>query len=78
MAVHIEALGRSPIDQFPKVFQGLGKLEGDYSIKLQEGAKPFALTVPGQVAIPLMKQVKDEIEKMEQLGVIVRVSEPTK
>lgn len=25
-----------------------------------------------------MKQVKDEIEGMEQLGVIVRVSEPTK
>ena len=68
---------RSPIDQFPKLFQGLGKLEVKYSIKLQEGAKPFALIVPRRVAIPLMKQVKDEIERMEQLGVIVRVSEPT-
>ena len=27
---------RSPIDQFPKLFQGLGKLEGEYSIQLQE------------------------------------------
>ena len=52
----------------------VGKLEGEYSIKLQEGAKLFALTVPHRVAIPLMKQVKDEIERMKQLGVIV--SEP--
>ena len=80
LAVRIEAVEgerRSPIDRFPKLFQGLGKLEGEYSIKLQEGAKPFALTVPRRVAIPLMKQVKDEIERMEQLGVIVRVSKPT-
>ena len=79
LAVRIEAVGerRSPIDQFPTLFQGLGKLEGEYLIKLQEGANPFALTVPRRVAIPLMKQVKDEIERMEQLGVIVRVSEPS-
>ena len=67
----------SPIEQFPSLFRGLGKLEGEYSIKLQEGAKPFALTVPRRVAIPLMKQVKAELMRMEQLGVITRVSEPT-
>ena len=68
---------QSPINQFPSLFQGLGKLEGEYSIKLQEGAEPFTLTVPRRVAIPLMKQVKDELQRMEQLGVIARVSEPT-
>ena len=81
LAVRIEAVEGergSPIDQFPKLFQGLGKLEGEYSIKLQEGAKPFALTVPRRVAIPLMKQMKDEIERIEQCGEIVQVSEPTK
>ena len=67
----------SPIQQFPSLFRGLGKLEGEYSIKLQEGAKPFALTVPRRVTIPLMKQVKAELTRMEQLGVITRVSEPT-
>ena len=35
------------------------------------------MTVPCRVAIPLMKQVKDEIERMEQLGVIVRGSKLT-
>ena len=81
LAAHMGAVQeterKSPKEQFPSLFRGLGKLEGEYSIKLQEGAKPFALTVPRRVAIPLMKQVKNELERMEQLGVIARVSEPT-
>ena len=32
---------------------------------------------PRRVAIPLMKSVKQELERMEELGVISRVSEPT-
>ncbi len=31
---------------FPKVFTGLGKLEGAYKIKLKESTTPFALSVP--------------------------------
>ena len=81
LAVHVGAVQdterKSPKEQFPSRFQGLGKLEGEYSIKLQEGAKPFALTVPRRVAIPLMRQVKNELARVEQLGVIARVSEPT-
>ena len=34
------------VQQFLSLFQGLGKLQGEYSIKLQEGAKPYALTIP--------------------------------
>ena len=29
---------------FPKVFSGLGKLQGNYKIKLKEGAVPYALS----------------------------------
>ena len=66
-----------PVQQFPSLFQGLGKLQGEYSIKLQEGAKPYALSTPRRVPIPLIKSVKAELERMEKLGVIIRVSEPT-
>ena len=38
-----------------QLFHGLGKLQGQYSIKLQEGA---ILTTPRRVPIPLMKPVK--------------------
>ena len=33
-----------PVEQFPSQFRGLGKLQGEYSIKLQERAKPYAPT----------------------------------
>ena len=73
----IERSDNDPIERFPNLFTGLGKLEGTYSILLEEGAKPYALTVPRRVAIPLMQPVKEELCRMEKLGVISRVKEPT-
>ena len=32
----------NPVEQFPSLFQGLGR----FSTKLQEGARPYALTTP--------------------------------
>ena len=63
--------------QFSHMFGGLGKLQGDYTIKLQKGAKPYALHTPRRVAIPLMSAVKRELQRMKDLGVIVEVKEPT-
>lgn len=74
-AVNHEEL--SPMEQFPALFEGLSKLQGNYTIQLQEGAKPFALSTPRRVAIPLPKPVKQELQRMEQLGVIAKVEEPT-
>ena len=31
---------------FPQLFTGLGKLEEEYTIRLREGAQPFALNTP--------------------------------
>ena len=61
----------------PNLFRELGVLSGEYSISLKEGAKPYALTVPRRVPIPLLPRVKQEIESMEKNGVIFRVDEPT-
>ena len=44
---------------------------------MKEGAKPFALTAPRRVPVPLLPRVKAELERMRQLGVIVPVREPT-
>ena len=46
-------------------------------MKLRDDAIPFAQTIPRRVALPLMTKVKAELERMEQLGVISRVEEPT-
>ena len=80
LAARVGAVGEdenSPVARYPNLFTGQGKLDGEYSIQLEDGAKPFALTVPRRVAIPLMQPVKEELERMEKLGVISRVSEPT-
>ena len=68
---------KSAVSRYPNLFGALGKLNGDYTILLEEEAKPFAMTVPRRVAIPLMQPVKDERARMVKLGVITRVCEPT-
>lgn len=64
-------------ESYPKLWEGLGLLQKEYTIKLKPDAKPFALSVPRRVALPLMGKVKTELERMEQLGVITRIEEPT-
>ena len=71
------ATNNSIKQQFPKLFSGLGKLQGNYYICLKPGAKPYALSTPRRVAIPLLPQVKKELTRMERLGVIEKIEEPT-
>ena len=61
----------------PKLFEGLGNLEGEYRIELKPEAEPFALSTPRRVAIPLVAEVKAELEEMERSGIISRVDQPT-
>ena len=64
--------------QFPKLFTGLGKLDGShYIVKLKPDAKPFALTTPRRVPVPLLSNVKEELARMEQMHIISKVDEST-
>ena len=65
------------LKNFPELFKGLGKLKDNYVIKLQEGAVPFALSTSRRVPIPLLPKVKEELQRMENLGVISKINEPT-
>ena len=65
------------VSKFPHLFTGLGCMKGAYHIDLRPDTTPFALTVPRRVAIPLIEKVKAELQRMEKMGVISRVSEPT-
>ena len=70
-------VAQNPIEQFPALFEGLGKLEGPYTIELEENAQPHAISTPCRVPIPLMPAVQEELLRMEEQGVITRVHEPT-
>ena len=63
--------------KYPELFTGLGSLKGEYKIKLKPNSVPFALTTPRRVAHPLMPRVREELERMEKIGVITKISEPT-
>ena len=55
---------------YPKLFDGLGKIPGQYEIKLCNDSQPFAITTPQRVSIPLLEIVRSELQQMEDLGVI--------
>ena len=63
--------------KYPELFTGLGKMEHEYTIKLTDDGKPFALTVSRKVPMPLYQETKAEIERMLENGVISPVDEPT-
>ena len=53
-------------------------LSGEYAIKLNEDAKPRAISTPRRVALPLLPKIKAELDRMEELGVISKEDMPTK
>ena len=61
----------------PKLFDGLGKIPGQYEIQLRSDAQPFAITTPRRVSIALLEIVRSELQQMEDLGVIRKVEKPT-
>ena len=63
--------------QFPKLFSGLGKLKGQYTICLRDEAKPFCMTAPRRIPLPLLKKTEAEIQRMVSSNVIVPIEEPT-
>ena len=74
----VEPVSESNIaKQFPRLFKGLGKMEGCYEIRLKDDVKPFALSTPRRVALPLLSKVKAELQRMENMGVITKIDEPT-
>ena len=65
------------VNKFPKLFRGLGTIEGEYEIVLTKDAKPYALVTPRRIPLSLKSQVEEELKRMEALGVIRKVDVPT-
>ena len=61
----------------PQLFTGLGQMKDSYTITLKEDAKPFAISVPRKVPLPLYQKTKDELDRMLETGVISPVDQPT-
>ena len=69
--------GKGIQHEFPNIFKGLGNLGEEFTIQLKPDATPHALYTPRHVPLPLKPEVEQELKRMESLGVISKVDEPT-
>ena len=65
------------INQYPKLFTGLGTFKKEFEITVRSDAKLFAIYTPCKVPLTLPQKVKDELSRMESLGVISKIDTPT-
>lgn len=62
--------------QYPDLFTGLGCLPGIHKIHVDKSVNPV-VHPPRKVPVALKGRIKQELERMEKLDVIVRQKEPT-
>lgn len=79
LAVRVTNIGKQPDfkAEFPKLFQGLGKMDKEFEIKLKPGVTPYNLPTPRRISLPLLDKVREELGNMEAGGVISKVNKPT-
>ena len=63
------------VKQYADIFEGLGHI-GDYHIEVDESVSPVQ-NHSRRVPVPLQKELCDKLSKMEQDGIIAKVSTPT-
>ena len=65
-------------DPYPEIFHGLGHIKGyPLNYEIGENAKPFRLPASRQLAIPMLKPLYHELNRIEKLGVIRKVNKRT-
>lgn len=65
------------LQEYSDVFTGLGKIKGvEHTIRLKPDAIPV-VHPPRRVPVKLREQLKEELNRMEELKVIEKVSKPT-
>ena len=65
--------------EYPRMFNSMGQIKGEpIDIKLDmQGQEPYHLSCARRVAIPHLKWLEEELNQMESLGLIKKVTEPT-
>lgn len=55
---------------FPKIFDSIGSFKTEMNIKIDPNIHPFIQSVPRSVPIPLLKPLKEELERLLKLDII--------
>jgi len=70
-----ESKSSKPEDNYPKVFEDLGLMQGEYKILLKRDVTPYSVNAARRIPIPMMDSVK--LDNLEKQGVVERVQEPS-
>ena len=54
------------LNKYPKLFEGLGELNGEYNSLIKSNAEPYALNVLRKVPLPLLDKTKKVRENLEK------------
>ena len=63
--------------EFPRVFEGLGKLENIYKIHLNETAQPFSIATTRRLPLSMKQKVQQELKCLKKKNFICPVKMPT-
>ena len=66
-----------PKKEFPELWQGLGKCENAYTVRLKDDAKPFSISTPRRLPLPMKQKVEDELKSLQEKDIIRPVTTPT-
>ena len=78
VAVKMGFIKRVNVDEIQDVYGDIGTLQCDpVKILLRNNASPYSVCTARQVPILLLPQVEAELRRMEDNGIIERVTEPT-
>ncbi|KAJ8887055.1 hypothetical protein PR048_013270 [Dryococelus australis] len=67
----------NPLEMYPKLFKDLGLMAATYKIRLKNDAVPVSLHAPRRVALPLQPKLKQDIDRLVNMGIISPVDRPT-
>ena len=70
------SVGVDITEEYADSFKGLGCLPGEYKLKLDPSVPPV-VHAPRKVPVALHDRVKEELQRMENDGVIKKQEEPT-
>ena len=73
------ATKESLMEEFHMVFDGVIRpMEGEkFKVSLEPGAKPFSVTTPRRIPLPLMDKLEKELKDLQDQGIIRPVTKPT-
>ena len=72
------SLTKEPVlTDFADILKGLGRMEGKLHLEVDDSVSPVVMP-PRRVSVALKGKFKEEIDRLIDVGVLIKVEEPTK